>query len=167
MPGGSTQWRDQHSAQCHHGSPRTIRSLKRSRSICNKERGLKHKSISRYLPVIVGFRRRFSLSTSTYFNSTAWHLRSLTWLAVAERTASPATRRLPTSRNSFDQLQYRRSAMSSRRQSSEMVTARRKQSRVKRIFSSVEYYLRLTPRMSRTRFSYANELPLAHDTKPL
>ncbi len=37
-------------------------------------------------------------------SSWAWRLRSLTSLVVAARAVSPAGRRLPASRNSFDQL---------------------------------------------------------------
>src|SRR5262249_39841064 len=40
----------------------------------------------------------------TSFSSWAWRLRSLTASLVAARAVSPASRRLPASRNSFDQL---------------------------------------------------------------
>ena len=43
--------------------------------------------------------------------------------------------------------------MPSRRQSSEMVASPRNPSRTMRIFSSAEYCLRVTRRMSRTSFS--------------
>src|SRR4030095_14972797 len=43
-------------------------------------------------------------SATTSFSSWAWRLRSLTSSLVAARAVSPASRRLPASRNSFDQL---------------------------------------------------------------
>src|SRR5271170_1565228 len=49
-------------------------------------------------------RNSSACSATTSFNSWAWRLRSLTSLLVAARAVSPANRRLPASRNSFDQL---------------------------------------------------------------
>src|SRR5215510_3788877 len=43
-------------------------------------------------------------SATTSFSSWAWRRKSLTSSEVAARAVSPASRRLPASRNSFDQL---------------------------------------------------------------
>ena len=79
------------------------------------------------------------------------------------------------SRNSFDQLQYRLSAIPSRRHSSGMLSSPRRPDTTIRIFSSAEYYLRVLRRISRTvRSAVSLEfidsclifVPFGHDDEP-
>ena len=67
---------------------------------------------------------------------------------VAARAVSPASRRLPASRNSFDQPWYIDEAMPSRRHSSAMLSSPRSPSSTTRIFSSVEKCRSVARRMS-------------------
>ena len=79
--------------------------------------------------------------------------RSLASPLVADRAVSPARRFFPASRNSFDQLCCRLSAMPSRRHSSAMLYSPRSPSRTTRIFSSAEWCFRVARRMFFTIYS--------------
>src|SRR6202011_61479 len=62
-------------------------------------------------------------SATTSFSARASRRRSLTSPLVAARAVSPARRRLPASRKSFDQVEHRLSAMPSRRHTSAMLSS--------------------------------------------
>ena len=79
--------------------------------------------------------------------------RSLASPPVTARAVPPAGRFFPASRNSFDRLEYRLSAMPSRRHSSAMLYSPRSPSRTTRIFASAEWCFRVARRMFFTTYS--------------
>src|ERR1700744_6767454 len=82
-------------------------------------------------PFMLFLSRRFSRvrSATASFKAALSRRRSFTSPDVAARAVSPAKRRLPASRNSFDQPEYIEAAMPSRRQSSEIFSSPRNPSR--------------------------------------
>ena len=87
-------------------------------------------------------------SATTSFNALDSRRKSFTSSLVAARAVSPASRRLPASRNSFDQTYYIDWAIPSRRHNSAMLCSPRRPSITMRILSSAEKCRRVARRMS-------------------